>query len=117
MQTKKNYPTSSNRGLITMPYVGAYREVDTMTNSEIGEINKLLDEINEDRTVPRNIRTLVIEAKKHLNNEKEDMAVRINSAVSILDEVSNDTNIPTYTRTHIWNIVSLLEIMHNRSKS
>ena len=79
----------------------------------MSEINKLLDEINEDRTVPRNIRNLILETKRHLNNEKEDMAVRINSAVSILDEVSNDPNIPTYTRTQIWNIVSLLEVMQN----
>ncbi len=80
---------------------------------DMSEINKLLDEINEDRTVPRNIRNLILETKRHLNNEKEDMAVRINSAVSILDEVSNDPNIPTYTRTQIWNIVSLLEVMQN----
>lgn len=80
---------------------------------DMSEINKLLDEINDDRTVPRNIRNLILETKKHLNNEKEDIAVRINSAVSILDEVSNDPNIPTYTRTQIWNIVSLLEVMQS----
>ncbi len=83
-------------------------------NMDMSEINKLLDEINDDRTVPRNIRNMIVEAKNHLNNQKEDLAVRINSAVSILDEVSNDTNIPIYTRTQIWNIVSLLEVMHNK---
>jgi len=88
----------------------AYREVSKM---DMSEINKLLDEIADDRTVPRNIRNMVAETKKHLNNDKEDIAIRINSAVSILDEVSNDPNIPTYTRTQIWNIVSLLEIMQN----
>ncbi len=88
----------------------AYREVSRM---DMSEINKLLDEIVEDRTVPRNIRNMIAETKKHLNNVKEDLAIRINSAVSILDEVSNDPNIPTYTRTQIWNIVSLLEIMQN----
>ena len=81
---------------------------------DLTEVNKLLDEINEDRTVPRNVRNMVTEAKKHLNNEKEDMAVRVNAIVSILDEVSNDPNIPTYTRTQIWNIVSLLEIMNKK---
>ena len=85
-----------------------------LDNMGMSEINRLLDEINSDRTVPRNIRNMIIEAKNHLNNEKEDIAVRINSAVSILDEVSNDTNIPIYTRTHIWNIVSLLELMQNK---
>lgn len=79
----------------------------------MSEINKLLDGIAEDRTVPRNIRNMISETKKHLNNDKEDIAIRINSAISILDEVSNDPNIPTYTRTQIWNIVSLLEIMQN----
>ena len=74
-------------------------------------INRLLDEINEDRSVPRNIRTAVSKAKEDLSNEKIDMPVRINSAISILDEVSNDTNIPIYTRTQIWNIVSMLEVM------
>ena len=89
----------------------AYRGV---SNMEMSEINKLLDEINEDRTVPRNIRNMIVEVKQHLNNEKEDLAVKINAAISILDEVSNDPNIPTYTRTQVWNIVSLLEVMHNR---
>jgi uncharacterized protein (UPF0147 family) len=79
---------------------------------DIEGMNKLLDEISEDRTVPRNIRSLVQEAKTDLNDEKKDMEIRINSAVSILDNVSNDPNIPIYTRTQIWNIVSMLETMN-----
>lgn len=75
-------------------------------------INRLLDEIGEDRTVPRNIRNSIQIAKYEFNNEKYDMVVRISSAISILDEVANDTNIPTYTRTQIWNIVSMLEVMN-----
>ena len=79
-------------------------------------INSLLDEINNDRTVPKNIRTVIQQVKIDLNNEKLDMAVRINSAVSQLDEVSNDPNIPIYTRTHIWNIVSMLEVINEKAK-
>ena len=79
---------------------------------EIGTIISLLNEINADRTVPKNIRSSVEQVKSDLNNENMDMAVRINSAISILDEVSNDPNIPIYTRTQIWNIVSMLEAMN-----
>ena len=86
-----------------------------VNNMEMDEINRLLDEINEDRTVPRNIRNLVQEAKNNLNG-KQELPVRINSAISILDEVSNDSNIPIYTRTQIWNIVSMLEVMNERAK-
>lgn len=87
-----------------------------VVDMDIETIDKLLDEINEDRTVPRNIRGMITEAKNNLNS-KQDIAVRINSAISILDEVANDSNIPTYTRTQIWNIVSMLEIMNEQAKA
>ncbi|MBI2173538.1 MAG: UPF0147 family protein [Candidatus Aenigmarchaeota archaeon] len=83
---------------------------------ELDEINKLLDEISSDRTVPRNIRVLIEQAKKDMNNTANEMPVRINSAISILDEVSNDPNIPIYTRTHIWNMVSMLEVINEKFK-
>ena len=56
-----------------------------MIKMDISEINRLLDEISEDRTVPRNVRNMIAEAKSHLNNEKDDIAVRISGAISILD--------------------------------
>ena len=80
---------------------------------DIATINKLLDEINEDRSVPKNIRNSIMGARQHLNSDA-DVAIRINGAVSILDEISNDPNIPIYTRTQIWNIVSMLEILDKR---
>ncbi len=82
---------------------------------DFGEISKLLEEINEDRTVPRNVRNLIQEAKDDLSS-KQETDVKINSAISILDEVSNDSNIPIYTRTQIWNIVSMLEVMNENNK-
>ena len=87
-----------------------------VVDMDVETINKLLDEINEDRTVPRNIRNMITEAKIGLNNNQE-IAVRINTAISILDEVANDSNIPTYTRTQVWNIVSMLEIMNEQAKA
>ena len=72
-------------------------------------IISLIQQVANDRTVPRNIRTLCEDSIKILQNEKEDLAVRINTVISSMDEVSNDPNIPTYTRTQVWNIVSLLE--------
>ncbi|HLD48861.1 MAG TPA: UPF0147 family protein, partial [archaeon] len=44
------------------------------------------------------------------------MDVRINTAISLLEEISNDPNIPIYTRTQIWNIVSMLEVMNEQRK-
>lgn len=83
---------------------------------DVESINGLLDEINADRSVPRNIRNMIVEAKNYLNDQKQEMPIRINSVISILDDVSSDPNVPVYTRTQIWNIVSLLEVMNEKLK-
>ncbi len=83
---------------------------------EMPELNSMLDEIADDKTVPRNIRNMILEAKNSLNDKKLESAVKISNAISILDEVSNDPNIPVYARTQIWNIVSMLEVANEKMK-
>lgn len=78
---------------------------------EISDIISILDEINNDKTVPKNIRTAISKVKEDLKNNKMEKNVKINAAISILDEAANDTNIPVYTRTQIMSIVSQLESM------
>ncbi|NOZ81537.1 MAG: hypothetical protein GXO63_00050 [Candidatus Micrarchaeota archaeon] len=74
------------------------------------KVIELLEQIVEDRTVPKNIRRSCEECIETLKSEGE-IPVKINTVVSILDEITNDPNIPMYTRTQIWNIVSVLESM------
>ena len=69
----------------------------------------LIEQIVNDRSVPRNIRTKCEESINILKDEKQDIAIRVNTVISNMDEISNDPNIPMYTRTQVWNIVSLLE--------
>jgi uncharacterized protein len=73
------------------------------------QIIPLLQQITEDRTVPRNIKEKIVQSVTVLKNDKESVSIRINTVISTLDEISNDPNIPMYTRTQIWNIVSALE--------
>ncbi|OYT41758.1 MAG: hypothetical protein B6U78_02595 [Candidatus Aenigmarchaeota archaeon ex4484_224] len=73
------------------------------------EIIKMMDALINDRTIPRNIRGAIDEAKNVLINSKDEEVVKISSAINILDEITNDPNMPLYARTRIWNIVSRLE--------
>lgn len=75
------------------------------------EVINLIQQVANDRTVPRNIRAKCEDSISILADDKEDVAVRVNTVVSTMDEVSNDPNIPMYTRTQIWNIVSIMESM------
>jgi len=73
------------------------------------DVIPLIQQIANDRTVPRNIRAKCEESVRILQNDKDDLAIRVNTVISYMDEVSNDPNIPMYTRTQVWNIVSILE--------
>jgi hypothetical protein len=63
----------------------------------------------EDNSVPRNIRRAAEESNEILNNPDEDSTVRASTVISILDEISNDPNIPIHARTLVWEILSELE--------
>lgn len=74
-----------------------------------GIINAL-EELAQDNTVPRNIKAQVANIIEFLK-EDEELPVRVNKALSELDVISDDTNIQPYTRTQIWNIASMLEML------
>jgi len=71
----------------------------------------ILSMISEDRTTPRNIRRVAKNALDMLADDSMTMAVKAANVISILDDISQDPNMPPYTRTRIWNIVSLLEVI------
>ena len=67
-----------------------------------------LEMLQEDHTIPRNIK-MKIDEIYHILKGNEDNNLKINKALNILDEISNDDNLQSYTRTQIWNLVSMLE--------
>lgn len=76
---------------------------------EFGPVIKLLEEIINDRTVPKNIKKAAEDSKVILNNDGETLEMKISTAINTLDEIINDPNMPMYARTKIWNVVSMLE--------
>ena len=79
-----------------------------MIAMNLSPVLALLDQIINDRTVPKNIRKAAEDSKSILNSSQAEQ-VRISTAIHILDEIINDPNMPLYTRTQIWNVVSMLE--------
>lgn len=76
---------------------------------DFNNVTAILDQIINDRTVPKNIRKAAEDSKVSLSDGKESVEVRISTAIHILDEIINDPNMPMYTRTQIWSVCSLLE--------
>lgn len=69
----------------------------------------LLSGVSEDTTTPRNIRRAAKEAIEALQNSEFTPAVRASNAISRLDEILQDPNMPPYTRVKLWNVMSLIE--------
>ncbi len=69
----------------------------------------MLQHMMEDNTIPRNIRRVANDTYQVLTNESEALGLRAATAISIIDEVSNDPNMPVHARTRIWELVSQLE--------
>ena len=80
-----------------------------MTDDIIDQVCDGLDMLNEDTSIPRNIRRGAEEVKVLLLKSSDPLDVRVASATSRLDELANDPNIPLHGRTLIWNIMSRLE--------
>ncbi len=76
--------------------------------SEVGTAISRLSEIHEDATVPRNVRTK-IELIIGTLRDADELPIKVNKALNGLDEISSDVNLQAYTRTQIWNIMSVLE--------
>ena len=68
----------------------------------------LMDAIMEDTSVPRNIRKIVDDAKLKISS-KEALNVNVSNAIYLMEDTSNDINMPAHTRTEIWTIISELE--------
>ena len=66
-------------------------------------------EVSEDSTTPRNIRRSAKDAMNALQSGEYTPAVRASNAVSLLDEILQDPNMPPYTRVKLWNVMSFIE--------
>lgn len=69
----------------------------------------VLSQVSEDNTTPRNIRRSAKDSISALQNTEYTPAVNAANAISLLDEILQDPNMPQYTRVKLWNVMSVIE--------
>ncbi len=75
----------------------------------ISQAINVLGMVSEDTTTPRNIRRAAKQSITSLQVAEDTPAVRAANAISVLDEILQDPNMPPYSRVKLWNVMSLLE--------
>ena len=77
----------------------------------LSDVRDALNEMIDDATVPKNVKLKLNSTLQALSDENEDVSLRINKALNELDELTDDINIESFTRTQLWNVVSMLEMI------
>jgi len=70
-------------------------------------INTIKD-LSEDAEVPKNVKQKLKEIIELLDSSGDD-SIKINKVLEELDSIATDSNLQPFTRTQIYNIISLLE--------
>jgi len=69
-----------------------------------------LRELEQDNQVPKNVKAKITSTIQTLEQDAE-MSIKVSRALQELEQLSEDNNMQAYTRTQIFNIVSLLEVL------
>jgi uncharacterized protein len=68
-----------------------------------------LNQVAVNPSTPKNIRKNIQDLANDLKSEEYSMSVRASNAISLLDDITQDPNVPSYVRVTLWQAVSTLE--------
>ena len=84
--------------------------VDDIQNKEsmkgaIDTLNQIVASNSTPKTKKKSISDLIVS----LSSQEYSLSVRAANAISLLDDITQDPNMPSYVRTQLWQAVSKLE--------
>jgi uncharacterized protein (UPF0147 family) len=79
-----------------------------MEHKSTEDVESMLNELKDDNSVPKNVR-LKIDNVIALLNDKTEMQIKVSKSLNELEEIADDVNLESYTRTQVWNVISALE--------
>ena len=68
-----------------------------------------LNQIASSHSTPKNFKKTINDLIVDLKSEEYSMSVRAANAISSLDDITQNPNVPSFVRTSLWQVVSALE--------
>jgi len=68
-----------------------------------------LNQLATSHSTPKNFKKTIADLITELNSTEYTISVRAANAMSLLDDITQDANIPSFVRTSLWQAVSVLE--------
>ena len=82
---------------------------DIQNKESMKEAIDTLNQIVSSNSTPKTIKKSISDLIASLTNQEYSLSVRAANAISLLDDVTQDPNMPSYVRTQLWQAVSKLE--------
>ena len=83
---------------------------DKSQNTEtLNQAIATLEEIASNPSTPKNIKKSITDLTVDLKKQEHSVSVRAANAISLLDDITQDANMPSYVRVTLWQAVSTLE--------
>lgn len=86
-----------------------HKENEKENAERLAKVLGILNGAADSSTTPRNIRKTVKDIAIGLEDPEFSVSVRAANAISTLDDLSQDPNMPSYVRVTLWQAVSVLE--------
>ena len=68
-----------------------------------------LNQLATSHSTPKNFKKTISDLIIELQTEEYSISVRAANAISSLDDITQDPNVPSFVRTTLWQAVSVLE--------
>ena len=82
---------------------------ETQNKESMKEAIETLNQIASNNSTPKTIKKSISDLVVDLIKEELSLSVRAANTISLLDDVTQDPNMPSYVRTQLWQAVSKLE--------
>ncbi len=76
----------------------------------IQQVISALKELEQDTSTPKNVKVKIVSTLRLLSDDSET-SIKVSKALHELEDIAEDSNVESYTRMQIFNIVSLLEVV------
>ena len=68
-----------------------------------------LNQLATSHSTPRNFKKTITDLIDELKSDEYSVSVRAANAISSLDDITQDPNVPSFVRTSLWQAVPVLE--------
>ena len=82
---------------------------DDQNKESMKEAIDTLNQIVSSNSTPKTIKKAITDLIANLSSQEFSLSVRAANTISLLDDVTQDPNMPSYVRTQLWQAVSKLE--------